>query len=111
MTVITISTIGFTEVIDLSGNPGGRVFTIFIAISGIGAMMYVVTNFIGLVVEGELTESFRKRKRGFAPLELPPKGSNPLSPILSCQINFLHSFFELRLKPYYTSSPGQSSFS
>ncbi|MFC1977639.1 potassium channel family protein [Chloroflexota bacterium] len=62
MTIITITTIGFTEVIDLSGNPGGRVFTIFIAISGIGILMYVVTNFIGLVVEGELTESFRRRR-------------------------------------------------
>ncbi len=62
MTVITITTIGFTEVIDLSGNPGGRAFTIFIAISGIGATMYVVTNLVGLVVEGELTESFRRRR-------------------------------------------------
>ncbi len=62
MTVITILTIGFTEVIDLSGNPGGRAFTIFIAISGIGITMYVITNLIGLVVEGELTESFRRRR-------------------------------------------------
>jgi len=62
MTFITISTIGFTEVIDLSGNPGGRAFTIFIAISGIGALTYVATNLIGIVVEGELTESFRRRR-------------------------------------------------
>jgi voltage-gated potassium channel len=62
MTVITITTIGFTEVIDLSGNAGGRIFTIFIAISGIGIMAYIVTNITALVVEGELTESFRRRK-------------------------------------------------
>ena len=62
MTVITITTIGFNEVVDLSGNPGGRVFTIFIAISGIGIMTYVATNLIGLVVEGEFTESFRRRR-------------------------------------------------
>ncbi|MFC2072543.1 potassium channel family protein [Chloroflexota bacterium] len=62
MTVITITTIGFTEVIDLSGNSGGRAFTIFIAISGIGMLTYVATNLVGLVVEGELTESFRRRR-------------------------------------------------
>jgi voltage-gated potassium channel len=62
MTVITITTIGFQEVIDLSGNPGGRIFTIFIAISGIGIMAYIVTNLTALIVEGELTKSFRRRK-------------------------------------------------
>jgi len=62
MTVITITTIGFEEVIDLSGNVGGRIFTIFIAISGIGIMAYIVTNITALVVEGELTESFRRRR-------------------------------------------------
>jgi voltage-gated potassium channel len=40
----------------------GRVFTVFIAISGIGVLSYVVTNLTALVVEGELTESFRRRR-------------------------------------------------
>ena len=62
MTVITITTIGFEEVIDLSGNAGGRIFTIFIAISGVGIMAYIVTNITALIVEGELTESFRRRR-------------------------------------------------
>lgn len=62
MTIITITTIGFREVIDLSGNPAGRVFTIFIAVCGIGVMLYFVTNLTALVVEGEVTESFRRRK-------------------------------------------------
>jgi voltage-gated potassium channel len=62
MTVITITTIGFEEVIDLSGNVGGRIFTIFIAISGIGIMAYIITNITALVVEGELTDSFRRRR-------------------------------------------------
>ena len=62
MTVITITTIGFHEVIDLSGNVGGRIFTIFIAIAGVGVMAYIVTNITALLVEGELTDSFRRRK-------------------------------------------------
>jgi voltage-gated potassium channel len=62
MTVITITTIGFEEVINLSGNPAGRIFTVFIAISGIGIMAYIVTNLTALIVEGELTRSFRRRR-------------------------------------------------
>jgi voltage-gated potassium channel len=62
MTVITITTIGFAEIIDLSNNVAGRIFTIFIAISGVGVMAYIVTNITALIVEGELTESFRRRR-------------------------------------------------
>jgi len=62
MTIITISTIGFGEIIDLSGNTAGRIFTIFIAISGVGVLLYCITNLTALVVEGKLTESFRRRR-------------------------------------------------
>lgn len=62
MTVITITTVGFSEVIDLSGHAGGRIFTIFIAVSGVGIMAYIVTNLTALIVEGQLTESFRRRR-------------------------------------------------
>ncbi len=62
MTVITISTIGYGEVVNLSGNPGGRIFTIFIALSGIGILFYIVTNFTAFAVEGELKDSFWRRK-------------------------------------------------
>ncbi|MDH4068040.1 MAG: potassium channel protein [Dehalococcoidia bacterium] len=62
MTVITITTIGFAEIIDLSGSVGGRIFTIFIAVSGVGTMAYIVTNLTALIVEGQLTESFRRRR-------------------------------------------------
>ncbi len=62
MTIITISTIGFSEVIDLSNNPGGRLFTIFLALSGIGVLTYLLSNITASVVEGELNEVFRKKK-------------------------------------------------
>ena len=50
MTVITITTIGFGEVIDLAGNPGGRIFTMFIALAGIGVLAYVLTSATATVV-------------------------------------------------------------
>lgn len=62
MTVITISTIGYGEVIDLTGNTGGKIFTIIIAISGIGALGYIVTNFTALLVDGQITKSFRRMR-------------------------------------------------
>ncbi len=62
MTLITISTIGYGEIVDLSDNPPGRVFTIFIALSGIGVLFYILSNFTAFFVEGEVTESFRRRK-------------------------------------------------
>ena len=61
MTVITVTTIGFGEVIDLSDSPGGRVFTIFLAIAGVGTATYLLSNFTAFVVEGELSQAFRRR--------------------------------------------------
>jgi voltage-gated potassium channel len=57
MTVITITTVGFAEIVDLAGNPAGRAFTMFIAISGIAAGAYAFTNLTAIIVEGELTQS------------------------------------------------------
>jgi len=62
MTVITISTIGFTEVVDLTDDPVGRLFTIFLALSGIGVLTYLLSNFTASIVEGDLNEAFRRRK-------------------------------------------------
>ncbi len=62
MTVITITTIGYSEVIDISGNTGARIFTMFIMVAGIGVLAYLLTNVTALIVEGELTKSFRRRR-------------------------------------------------
>jgi len=62
MTFITIATIGYGEIVDLSHNPAGRVFTVFIAIAGIGVLGYAATSFSALLVEGELTKSFKRRR-------------------------------------------------
>lgn len=62
MTFITIATIGYGEIIDMSHNPAGRIFTVFIAISGIGVATYILTNLTAFMVEGEMTETFRRKK-------------------------------------------------
>ncbi len=62
MTVITIATIGYSEVIDLSNNPGGRVFTMLIAFTGIGVLAYIMSSLTAFIVEGELSRAFRRRR-------------------------------------------------
>jgi voltage-gated potassium channel len=60
MTVITILTIGFTEVIPL--HDAGKIFTIFIAFTGIGTATYIISTFTAMIVEGQLRETFKRSK-------------------------------------------------
>ena len=62
MTVITITTVGYGEIIDLSNKPMGRAFTMFIAFSGIGIAAYLFSNVTAFMVEGRLQEIFWRRK-------------------------------------------------
>lgn len=62
MTVITIATIGYTEVIPLDGNPAGRIFTMLISVAGIGLLAYFLTSLVAFAVEGELTQTFRRKR-------------------------------------------------
>ncbi len=62
MTVITISTIGFGEIIDMHNRPWGRLFTMFLALSGIGTLSYIITNFTASIVEGDISQSFRRKR-------------------------------------------------
>jgi len=62
MTFITVASIGYSEVIDLSHNPSGRIFTIIIALSGIGILTYCISMFTAIVVEGDLKETYERKK-------------------------------------------------
>ncbi|MDA8164509.1 MAG: potassium channel protein [Desulfobacteraceae bacterium] len=62
MTMITLTTVGFGEVIDLAAVPGARMFTIFILLSGLGVAAYFVSNLTAFLVEGELTNVFWRKK-------------------------------------------------
>lgn len=62
MTFITITTIGYGEIVDLSHNPAGRVLTMGIALAGIGTLTYLLSSLTAFIVEGNLSESFRSRK-------------------------------------------------
>ncbi len=62
MTFITVATIGYGEIIDLSQSPGGRVFTICIAMVGIGVTTYLISTLTAFILEGDMNEALRRRK-------------------------------------------------
>lgn len=62
MTVITLSTVGFGELNQMSDVPGARVLTIFLIISGVGTLAYVQGNLTALFVEGVFGQAFRKNR-------------------------------------------------
>jgi voltage-gated potassium channel len=60
MVVITIFTIGFQEVFPLSA--AGKIFTMLIAVSGVGTAVYAAGRAVEIIVEGEMS-GYQKRKR------------------------------------------------
>ncbi len=60
MTVITLASVGYKEIHDLSLN--GRVFTIVLIISGVGTVTFAVTAGAKLVLEGEFKEIFGRKR-------------------------------------------------
>ena len=62
MSVVTLTTVGYQEVVNTSGNPALRVFNIVVLTFGIGTMLYVFTVATAFVVEGDLKRLFWRRK-------------------------------------------------
>lgn len=62
MTVITLTTVGFTEVVDLSGHPWGRLFTVALILVGMGGVLYFVSTATAFVLEGQLGHVFWRRR-------------------------------------------------
>jgi voltage-gated potassium channel len=60
MTITTITTVGFSEVHPLSS--AGRVFTLFLIVSGVGTILYTFNNAARIVIEGEIQDMFGRRK-------------------------------------------------
>lgn len=62
MTFITISTIGYGEIVDVSQYEYGRLFTVFIGMSGIGVLGYVLSTLTAFMLESDLNDSWRRKK-------------------------------------------------
>ena len=62
MTFITVATIGYGEIIDLSHSPGGRIFTMVIGLVGIGVATYMISTLTAFILEGDMNEALRRRR-------------------------------------------------
>jgi voltage-gated potassium channel len=62
MTFITIATIGYGEIVDVTHYEYGRMFTVFIGISGIGVLGYVMSTVTAFILESDLNVSWKAKK-------------------------------------------------
>lgn len=62
MTVITLSTVGYEEVVDISANPAARTFAIIFIFLCLGTIAFAVTSITSFIVEGELKNILGRRR-------------------------------------------------
>ncbi len=62
MTWITVVTVGFGEIIDLSNNPAGRIFTMVVGTAGIANIWYSMSKLTVFIVESNFDDVLRRRK-------------------------------------------------
>jgi len=62
MTVISITSVGYGEVLDITGNASAQIFTMILITFGMGIILYGFSTFAALMVEGELSGILRKKK-------------------------------------------------
>src|SRR5215831_7114386 len=62
MSVITVASVGFTEVINSAGRPGLRVYIMMLILFGVGIHLYALSILTAFVVEGDLSDYFWKKR-------------------------------------------------
>jgi voltage-gated potassium channel len=62
MTVISLTTVGYGEVLGITGNIPAQVFTMLLITFGMGVILYSISTLTAMLIEGELTGMLRRRK-------------------------------------------------
>ena len=62
MTVITLTTVGYGEIIPVTDDPAAEIFTMSIIFMGMGVMLYFVSSLTAFIIEGELRDILRRRR-------------------------------------------------
>jgi voltage-gated potassium channel len=62
MTVISLTTVGYGEVIPLDHHPWGRVFTMFLLVFGLGILAYFASTLTVFIFEGHLGQVFWRQR-------------------------------------------------
>ena len=62
MTVISLTTVGYGEILDVGRVPGGRIFTMVLITVGMGMLLYALGSLTGFIVEGHFSGMIRRRR-------------------------------------------------
>ena len=62
MTVISLTTVGYGEVITVTGNVPAEIFTMVLITFGMGIILYGISTLTAVIVEGELSGILRKKR-------------------------------------------------
>jgi voltage-gated potassium channel len=62
MTVISLTTVGYGEVLGITGNASAQIFTMLLILFGMGIILYSIGSLTAMLIEGELTGMLRRRK-------------------------------------------------
>ena len=62
MTVISLTTVGYGEVLGITGNASAQIFTMLLITFGMGIILYSISTLTAMLIEGELTGMLRRRK-------------------------------------------------
>lgn len=62
MTVISLTSVGYGEVLQISGNVPAQIFTMLLITFGMGIILYAISTITALLIEGELSGILRIRK-------------------------------------------------
>lgn len=62
MTVISLTSVGYGEVIEVTGNMPAEIFTMILITFGMGIILYGISTLTAIIIEGELSGILRKKK-------------------------------------------------
>jgi voltage-gated potassium channel len=62
MTVVSLTTVGYREIIQVSGNVPAQIFTMFLITFGMGILLYGVSTLTASIIEVDISGILRKKK-------------------------------------------------
>ncbi|MBW2559056.1 MAG: hypothetical protein JRD69_09550 [Deltaproteobacteria bacterium] len=64
MTVISLTSVGYGEILQVTGSVTAQIFTMILITFGMGVLLYGISSMTALLVEGDLTGILRKKTYG-----------------------------------------------
>jgi len=62
MTVISLTTVGYSEILQIRGNVAAEIYTMILITFGMGVILYGISTLTALIIEGEISGILRKNK-------------------------------------------------